>query len=410
MAAVSKETVSPEPRTGSSPVRWFGAAQLIGLLRAEPGITRAAAAQRLGIGSGSATELLARLRRVRLVDETPAPAQGRGRPTTVLRAHPRGPLVVAAELRSADWRLALADIHGQPRVVARGGHAGMDPERLLREMAAAIREVYNGEPGRVRAVSVSVAGTVSDARLAQFTTRGWEDVDLSTLTAELPEQVGAPLLLGNDATLAGLAEARTGAARGAGTALHLIVAVGLGGTLVVNGEPVTGAHGAAGEYGHVPFGDRSLLCPCGARGCWDLAVDGRALARHRGDPPPEDPFTYAHQLLDRYGSGTAVEPATRQAFDAVAAALGSGIGGLVNLHDPDVVTLGGLAAPLRAAAPEAFDRAYHEALMAFRKLSAPPIRDGVHGDDGPLHGAAARGIDHITTDAALAEWAQRRSN
>jgi predicted NBD/HSP70 family sugar kinase len=253
---------------------------------------------------------------------------------------------------------------------------------------------------------VSVAGTVSDARLVQFTTRGWTDVDLSVLTADLPDHdtAGVPLLLGNDATLAGLAEARTGAARGAGTALHLLVAVGLGGTLVVNGEPVTGTHGAAGEYGHVPFGDRSLVCPCGARGCWDLSIDGRALARHLGDLPPDDPVGYAYDVLNK-----PTDHRARWAFESVAAALGAGIGGLVNLHDPDVITLGGLAVPLRAAAPEAFDDSYHDGLMAFRKSSAPPVRDGAHGDHGPLHGATVRALDHVTTEAALAQWAQRDS-
>ena len=117
------------------------------------------------------------------------------------------------------------------------------------------------------------------------------------LTAKIPDRAGVRLLLGNDATLAGLAEARTGAARSAATALYLIVAQGIGGTLVVNGEPLTGAHGAAGEYGHIPFGDPKLVCPCGARGCWDLTVDGRALARHRGDEPPADPVGYVHDLV-----------------------------------------------------------------------------------------------------------------
>ncbi|CAN5424441.1 ROK family transcriptional regulator [soil metagenome] len=382
--------------------RWFGAAQLIGLVRAEPGITRAAAAQRLGIGSGGAADLVARLRRMCLLDETPAPATGRGRPTTVLGAHPDGPQVLAAELRSADWRLALAGVDGQPRVVAQAKHTGKAPARLLSEMADAIEAVHSLTPGRIRAVSVSVAGTVSDARLVQFTTRGWTDVDLSVL---LPDDAAdVPLLLGNDATLAGLAEARSGAARGAGTALHLIVAVGLGGTLVVNGEPVTGATGAAGEYGHIPFGDRSLVCPCGARGCWDLSIDGRALARHLGDPPPDDPVGYAYRVL-----GAPADGRTRHAFESVAAALGAGIGGLVNLHDPDVVTLGGLAVPLRGRARHAFDTAYRDGLMAFRKSSAPPVRDGVHGDDGPLHGAVARALDLVTTEVALAQWAQRDS-
>lgn len=275
--------MSPDQRSAAQQ-RWFGAAQLIGLVRGEPGITRASAAQRLGIGTGGAADLVARLRRARLLDETPAPATRRGRPTAVLGAHPSGPLVLAADLRAGDWRLAIASLDGQPRVVAQAPNHGNGPARLLSDMRDAITAVHQEEPERIGAVAVSVAGTVSDARLGQFTTRGWTDVDPSVLTADLPG--GVPLLVGNDATLAGLAEARTGAARGATTALHLLVAVGLGGTLVVDGEPVTGAHGAAGEYGHVPFGNRKLLCPCGARGCWDLDIDGRALARELGEQPP----------------------------------------------------------------------------------------------------------------------------
>ena len=383
--------------------RWFGAAQLIGLVRSEPGITRAAAAQRLGIGSGGAADLVARLRRARLLDETPAPAAGRGRPTAVLGAHPGGPLILAAELRSGDWRLALADIDGPPRLVAAGRNEGKDQNQLLSEMRDAISTARLRDAGRIRAVAVSVAGTVSDARLVQFTTRGWSDVDLSVLMADLPDAADVPLLLGNDATLAGLAEARSGAARGAGTALHLLVAVGLGGTLVVNGEPVTGGHGAAGEYGHVPFGDRRLVCPCGARGCWDLSVDGRALARHLAEPPPDDAVGYAHDVLDR-----PADDRTKRALESVASALGAGIGGLVNLHDPDVVTIGGLAVRLRAAAPQAFDDAYRDGLMAFRKSSAPPVRAGAHGDDGPLYGATAWALDQVTTEAALARWAAER--
>jgi predicted NBD/HSP70 family sugar kinase len=201
-----------------------------------------------------------------------------------------------------------------------------------------------------------------------------------------------------------LAEARTGAARSAATALYLMVAEGVGGTLVVNGEPLTGAHGAAGEYGHVPFGDPALVCPCGARGCWDLTVDGRALARHRGDAQPVDAVEYVHEILGR----ATRDKSTRRAFEAVAASLGRGTGAFVNVHDPDVVTLGGVAALLRAAAPDVFDDAYRDGLMDFRKDSPPPVRDAEHGEDGPLHGAVALALDHVTTAAELADWAARQ--
>jgi predicted NBD/HSP70 family sugar kinase len=382
----------------------LGAAQLIGVVRSEPGITRAVAAQRLGIGSGGATEMVARVRRARLLDETPAPASGRGRPTTVLGPHPAGPMVLAADLRAADWRLALAGIDGVPQIVAQAPYASENPGIVLEHLAKEIGAVQRKHSKRIRALAVSVAGTISGNKLVQFTSRGWRDVDLSALAAKIPARAGVHLLLGNDATLAGLAEARTGAGRSATTALHLIVAQGIGGTLVVNGEPIAGAHGAAGEYGHLPFADPALACPCGARGCWDLTVDGRALARLRGDAVPADAVGYVHDLIGRPRR----DAATRRAFEVVAAALGRGIGGLVNLHDPEVVTLGGVAAPLRAAAPAAFDEAYRDALMSFRKPSAPPVRDGVHGEEGPLRGAVTLALDHVTTAAGLAEWVARQ--
>jgi predicted NBD/HSP70 family sugar kinase len=279
-------------------------------------------------------------------------------------------------------------------------HRSRRPESVLANLRAAVGAAVAQYEGRLSAVSLAVAGTIRDDHLMQATTLGWGEVDLSPVT----DGIGVQLLAGNDATLSGVAEARTGAAAGAGTALHLIVEVGVGGTLILGGIPASGATGAGGEYGHMPFGDRSRSCPCGARGCWDLEIDGRALARHLGDPEPDDPYRYAESVLAIEGSAAAV-----RAVGLVSEALGSGIAGLVNAHDPDVVTLGGLAVPLRAAAPEAFAAAYAGGLMTFHRTSPPPILDSRHQEDGALRGAAALGLDHITTEAALAAWSETHS-
>ena len=197
-----------------------------------------------------------------------------------------------------------------------------------------------------------------------------------------------------------MAEARGGAGLGAHAVLHLVIEVGAGGILVVDGRPVTGATGAGGEFGHLPFGDPRLPCPCGARGCWDLAVDGRAMARLLREPAPENARTYARAVLAR----SATEPAARRAVDRCAAAFGAGAAGLVNALDPDVVTLGGLAPALREAAPDAFGAAFTGGLMAFRRARPPEVRTALHGEDGPLHGAAEVGLDLLLTEAGLSAW------
>ncbi|MEU7908258.1 ROK family protein [Actinoplanes sp. NPDC049118] len=384
-------------RRRAEQARWHTASQVLAWLRENPGGTRAALARDLQLASGLATELTGRLRALSLLAETPAPPQGRGRPTTILGPHPQGPVVLAVDVRMADWRYAVAGLDGRPYDVTGARHATRDPAAVLGCVRRALEAARARYGDRLRAVAVAVAGTIHDGRLAQSATLGWRDVDLTVLTAGTT----LPLLPGNDAILAGVAEARTGAAVGAGAALHLMVEVGIGGAFTVYGRPATGAHGAAGEYGHQPYGDRALLCPCGARGCWDLDVDGRALARHLGEPAPSDPRGYARQVLDRG------DPAARRALETVAAALGAGIGALVNVHDPDTVTLGGLAAPLRAAAPGTFARAYDQGLMAFHRGQPPPVVDAAHGDDGALRGAAIVALDHVTSEAALAQWSAR---
>jgi predicted NBD/HSP70 family sugar kinase len=377
--------------------RWHGAIAVLAEMRRSPGTTRAAVAQRLGLSSGSATDITARLRELALLTETPAAAAGRGRPTTVLAPHPDGPIVLAVDLRHEDWRCAVAGLDGRPVVLESAPHASREPEQVVAAIAAAIRRVRGRFGDRVRAVAVAAAATVQDGRVVQASTLGWGRVDLTPLG--LP---GLPLRIDNDATLAGVAEARDGAGAGAGTALHVTVEVGVGGTLVVGGQPVRGATGAGGEFGHLPLGDRTLRCPCGALGCWDLTVDGRALARHLGEPPPSDPRTYALAVLAR------TDPAAATAVDRAAQSLGHGIAGLVNALDPEVVTLGGLAGPLRDAAPAAFAGAFAEGLMMFRRATPPPLRAAALGDDAALHGAAATALDAVLTEESLSAWARLR--
>jgi predicted NBD/HSP70 family sugar kinase len=302
------------------------------------------------------------------------------------------------ELRQAGWRSAAVSLDGVLVDQQSTRHRSRRPDAVLASLRAGVDSAKEQYGDRLLGVSLAVAGTVRDDHLMQAPTLGWSTVDLSPVVAG----TRLPLLVGNDATLSGVAEARTGAAAGAGTALHLIVEVGIGGTLIIDGSPASGATGAGGEYGHMPFGDRRRTCPCGARGCWDLDIDGRALAGHLHEPEPDDPYSYAEALLQRLD-----EPPVRRAVGKVATALAIGVAGLVNAHDPEVVTLGGLAVPLRAAAPTSFSTAYSDGLMTFHRANPPAVLDSTHQQTGALRGAAAVGLDQITSETSLANWAER---
>ncbi|PVZ14440.1 ROK family transcriptional regulator [Actinomycetospora cinnamomea] len=371
--------------------RWRTSAEVLDAVRREPGLTRVELARRLALSSASVTETVTRLRTAGWLDEHRAPVHGRGRPTTSLVPCPDGPQVVAVDLRHEDWRVGLAGLDGEVGGVLGARHDG-DPDQVAVALRDAVTRVAAGR--RAVAVGLAAPAPVSADGLVEAGELAWDAVDLGAVTAGLGR---VPLRVGNDATLAGVAEARTGAAAGAGTAVYLTVEVGLGGAMLLDGHPHLGARGAAGEYGHLPFGDPARRCACGASGCWGPEVDGRALARRLGDAPPADPRSCAEEVLARAAAG---EHNAVAATRAVAACLARGIAGVVHVHDPDVIVLGGLARALRAA--PGFDDAYVGGLMAFRRDRPVPVLDAVHGDDGALHGAAALALDHATSAEGLA--------
>ena len=176
----------------------------------------------------------------------------------------------------------------------------------------------------------------------------WDGVDVSTVLAG----GSVPVLVGNDARLAGLAEARRGGLRDLSVALHLHLATGVGGVLLSGGVPLTGAHGAAGEFGHLPLTGGTESCRCGCVGCWELDAGSHGLLRRAGRPEEGDRMALALGVIRDAGR----QPACADALIEVAGALGRGMGSLVNAHDPEAIGLSGLGRDIYQAAPNAVQR------------------------------------------------------
>ena len=354
------------------------AIELLRVVHARPGVTRADAARLIGVGTGATTEIVGRLGQAELLAEGPtAPSGSGGRPTTALIPHPCGPLIAAASITHGSWRADVVELGGNVLATAGEDLAGRRGDEVVAALGAAVRRLRHEYGDRIRGIGIAVPGTVSRDLLLDASSLGWHDVDLA------PAWPGAEIFVaGNDATLAASAESRRGMAVGAAVALHLRIEVGLGGAVVDGGRVLIGALGAAGEFGHMPFGDPAVRCPCGAYGCWGTAVDGSALARLLGHQPLRDPVGYARQIITSPAPGPAAAAAT------VATALGRGIAGLVNGLDADLVTLGGLGVDLLAAAPEQLAAAYRAGLMDFRRAAPPPVLPALLGEDGPIVGAA----------------------
>jgi predicted NBD/HSP70 family sugar kinase len=375
-------------------------ATLLRAVHGQPGVTRAALAQELGMPSGFAAETVARLVAARLLSEQPAPPTGsRGRPTTLLRAHPDGPLAAVAAITQETWTVAVTELGGTRLASASGAH-DRDQNRVLAAVKTQLNDLADRFGARIRAAAVSVPGTVVGSQLVYAPNLGWHEVDLSGLWPHYHPEL--PLIAGNDATCAAVAESRHGAGAGAGTMVYLHLDAGIGGAVVEGDRVVAGATGAAGEFGHMPFGDPAVRCRCGAMGCWNTTLDGGALARALGQPVPADEVSFTRRLL---AAARGREPAAVDAVHGLARSLGRGAAGLVNALDPHLVAVGGLGRELLEVAGGHATAAYDDGLMAFRTLPAPPLVAAHLPEDGSLLGAAELCFDRILTDEGLQGWA-----
>ena len=370
--------------------------------------TRAELTRQLSLARGTATVLVRDLAGRQLIEELSSPAgapadlkvpRTRGRPTGVPSAHPRGPVVLAVDLRDDSFTMAAFELTGRCTVLDRQEREAGSGTGVLADVAARLKVRRRQFGGRVVGVGVAVPSPVSAGQMVQPTLPDWQDVDVAGVFTGGDHGSG-PVLAGNDATLAGLAEARRGVLRGISVALHLHVATGIGGVLLSGGLPVTGAHGAAGEFGHMPLTGGTEPCRCGSAGCWELDAGARGLLRAVGQPEEGDRMVRAEQVIAAAGE----DPGCARALTRAAEALGRGIGALVNAQDPEAVGLSGLAAEVYQAAPGAVRDGYLATLMRFRRSDPPPLLPSTLGDLGALTGASELVFDAFLTPRGLGAW------
>jgi glucokinase len=173
------------------------------------------------------------------------------------------------------------------------------------------------------------------------------------LRQDLGRRLQRPLWVGNDADAAAWAEYRYGAARGSDLAVMITLGTGIGGGMVIDGRLQRGAHGVAGEWGHMRVVPDGRLCACGNRGCWEQYASGNALGLTAREVATSSPAAAA-LLLERVGgraerltgedvatAAKAGDPLALELLAEVGTWLGQGIADMAAILDPDVVVIGG---------------------------------------------------------------------
>ncbi|MBO0846385.1 MAG: ROK family transcriptional regulator, partial [Nocardioides sp.] len=235
-----------------------------------------------GLTKSSVAGLVADLTAWGLVRETVGPpTRERGRPSAVVALDPSGAAGLGLEV-NVDYLAALVtDLSGTVRyrhVVSRDNRdrSPVDVFTDLADLGAAATSAALEQRLAMAGTCLAVPGTVADGRVLRAPNLGWTDIAVDVPLPPMPWD----LVLENEANLAALAELWYGDVPR--DFVHVSGEIGIGGGIVVGGDLFRGAHGRAGELGHVVLDPDGPECSCGGRGCLERLAGQDAILAAAG--------------------------------------------------------------------------------------------------------------------------------
>jgi len=275
------------------------------------------------------------------------------------------------------------------------------PADVAAAMAEALREAASAadvDPSALEGVGVGspgdadgATGVVSGARNLP----GWEGS--FPLGETLSAALDVPVRIGNDVQVATEAEFHLGAGREFTSLIGVFWGTGVGGGIVLNGDPWLG-RGAAGEIGHMVIKRGGAKCPCGRKGCMEAYAGRAAMEAEARRQHEEGVKTDLFKLMHKHDKPRLTSGIWERALDhgddlaeklidRAIEALGTGIASAVNLLDPEAVILGGgLGVRFGERYMEALTAEMHKHLFVDER--PPAVRVASLGDLGGAIGAS----------------------
>jgi predicted NBD/HSP70 family sugar kinase len=336
------------PRSAArAPITSPAAATVFTTVLTQGPVSRVDVSRRTGLSSAAVTKAARPFIEAGYLEELASEgrtAPGAGRPASPLAIRPDREYFVGVKITGDDLIGVATDLRAGVRAAAHHALQSHDVDHVVHALADLVGELLATAAAdgatclrdRAYCLGVAVSGDVDrESGLVRYSPfLGWHDVPLAEL---LDNATGLTTTLENDVKALTVAEQWFGEGVGASSFALVTVGTGIGSALVVNGNLVHGAHGVAGEIGHVAVADGGPRCHCGGQGCVEaIASTDAIVARARevtGDP--------GLSMDDAVARARAGEEPLREVFARAGHAIGLGLAALVNLFGPELIVVSG---------------------------------------------------------------------
>ena len=369
---------------------------LVRQLCGEPGLSRAALAEAVGLTKSTVSLLVRELLDEGWLTESEILSTGAlGRRATPLHIDGRRLALLGADLGIGAARIVATNLLGEvlaERVLPYSDAA--DTGSCITQMANGLLELSRSDgalAGRtVLGIGVGLHGVVDDVTgvLHYAPHLGWRNVDVgSQLRAHFlnTSLADLPLFIQNEANVAALAELEFSGQAGTDPLIYLSIGYGVGAGIIVNGRLLTGLYGFAGEVGHTILQQGGPRCSCGRYGCADALIGLQALLdeayRKPGDTSPE-------QLEHLFEQTEAGDAEVCKVVEAAGHHMGVLLNNLWVAFDPMCIVIGGGALRLGERFMEPGRRVLYDC-ASVTGLPAPTIRTPHFGINAIAIGGAA---------------------
>ena len=326
------------PRPGftansASRVRRHNRRVLLHALRLQGSLSRAELARTTGLTPQAIANIVEDLIGAGLVREAGRRKVKRGQPPIEIEIAKDGGYALGIRVDATHFYAVAADLAGDI-IETKEGPA---PSPVHGDWLDFLSDIYSGFAHRYGAERCLGLGLVTpgpfDTSWPGIPTPGAVSALQSrAIVEQLAEMTGTDVLLENDATAAALGEKLYGEARSLNDFFYVFIGEGVGGGIVIKGEPYRGNRGNAGEFGHAIIDPHGPLCYCGNRGCLGEYLSLSAMRR---------------DLALAEAQGQDADAALESWITRAGEALSTGLTTIENLFDPELIIIGGAApAPL----------------------------------------------------------------
>ena len=227
---------------------------------------------------------------------------------------------------------------------------GENGKYMLDDIAESILQKsvqFGGSPSDIAAVGMGVPGPIREnGYVSKMVNIGIKDINAP---GELSRRLGGVTVIGiNDATAAALGEYYRGSGQGCSSLFMITLGTGVGGGFVINGVPLWGSGGVAGELGHITVNyDEKDFCNCGKCGCLEQYASATGIVHeaHRALAAGSEPSVLreirnitSKDVLDAAKDGDKLAVSVA---DKAGKYLSYAIADIIYLLDPEVIVLGG---------------------------------------------------------------------